>query len=68
MSASHPIQVLVVDDHAMVRSGLAGFLLAFDDLALAGEATSGEEADSVYRWHHRSTVCARDVIRQGTLA
>lgn len=39
-----PIRVLIVDDHAMVRRGLATFLRAFGDLALAGEAGSGEEA------------------------
>ena len=44
MKTSNPIRVLVVDDHTMVRSGLAGFLLAFDDLLPAGEASSGEEA------------------------
>jgi NarL family two-component system response regulator LiaR len=33
-----------VDDHAVVRSGLGAFLLAFDDLDLVGEAGSGEEA------------------------
>jgi NarL family two-component system response regulator LiaR len=33
-----------VDDHAVVRSGLAAFLLATDDLELVGEASSGEEA------------------------
>lgn len=38
------IRVLIVDDHAVVRSGLAAFLLAYDDLELAGEASSGEEA------------------------
>jgi NarL family two-component system response regulator LiaR len=38
------IRVLLVDDHAVVRSGLGAFLLAFDDLELAGEAGSGEEA------------------------
>ncbi len=38
------IRVLVVDDHDMVRSGLATFLLATDDLELVGEASSGEEA------------------------
>jgi NarL family two-component system response regulator LiaR len=35
---------MIVDDHAVVRSGLAAFLLAFDDLELAGEASSGVEA------------------------
>ena len=39
-----PIRVMLVDDHAVVRSGLAAFLLAFDDLELAGEAGSGPEA------------------------
>jgi NarL family two-component system response regulator LiaR len=38
------IRVLIVDDHAMVRSGLAAFLLAFDDLELAAEVSSGDEA------------------------
>jgi two-component system, NarL family, response regulator LiaR len=42
--ASAPIRVMIVDAHAMVRSGLSAFLLAFDDLELAGEASSGEEA------------------------
>jgi NarL family two-component system response regulator LiaR len=43
-SARDCIRVLIVDDHALVRSGLRFFLLAFDDLELVGEATSGEEA------------------------
>jgi len=44
MSQSNPIRVMLVDDHAVVRSGLGAFLLAFDDLELVGEAGSGEEA------------------------
>jgi two-component system, NarL family, response regulator LiaR len=39
-----PIGVLIVDDHAMVRRGLAAFLKAKPDLALVGEATNGGEA------------------------
>jgi NarL family two-component system response regulator LiaR len=35
---------MLVDDHAVVRSGLSAFLLAFDDLELVGEAGSGKEA------------------------
>ena len=38
------IRVLVVDDHAMVRRGLATFLKVFEDLELAGEAASGQAA------------------------
>jgi NarL family two-component system response regulator LiaR len=44
MSEEQPIRVMIVDDHAVVRSGLATFLLAFDDLESAAEAGSGEEA------------------------
>ena len=43
-SASRPIRVMLVDDHTMVRRGLATFLKIFDDLQLAGEAESGEAA------------------------
>ena len=35
---------MVVDDHTMVRRGLATFLKVFDDLELVGEAASGQAA------------------------
>jgi len=35
---------MLVDDHAVVRSGLGAFLLAYDDLELVAEASGGEEA------------------------
>lgn len=35
---------MIVDDHAVVRSGLSAFLLAFDDLTCVGEATGGADA------------------------
>jgi NarL family two-component system response regulator LiaR len=44
ISPSQPIRVMIVDDHAMVRRGLATFLKVFDDLQLAGEAESGVSA------------------------
>ena len=44
ISPSQPIRVLLVDDHTMVRRGLATFLKVFDDLQLVGEAESGEAA------------------------
>ena len=43
-SSSTRIRVLVVDDHTMVRRGLATFLKVFDDLVMVGEAASGQEA------------------------
>ena len=44
MGQAKPIRVMIVDDHAVVRSGLSAFLLVFDDLELVGEAGSGKEA------------------------
>jgi two-component system, NarL family, response regulator LiaR len=44
MTAPQRIRVLIVDDHAVVRSGLATFLQAFDDFELVGEAGDGSEA------------------------
>jgi NarL family two-component system response regulator LiaR len=44
MTESNPIRVLLVDDHAVVRSGLSAFLLVHDDLELVGEAAGGEDA------------------------
>ncbi len=44
MDNNTPIRVMLVDDHAVVRSGLKAFLTVFDDLHLVGEAGSGFEA------------------------
>jgi NarL family two-component system response regulator LiaR len=44
MNTTQTIQVLLVDDHNVVRSGLATFLRAYDDLELVGEAKNGLEA------------------------
>ena len=43
-TSPQPIRVMLVDDHPMVRRGLATFLMVFDDLKLVGEAESGTEA------------------------
>ncbi len=44
MNEQDRIRVMVVDDHTVVRSGLAAFLLTYDELELVAEASSGEEA------------------------
>lgn len=41
---SDVIRVLLVDDHALLRAGLKALLNAEDDIAVVGEASSGEEA------------------------
>jgi NarL family two-component system response regulator LiaR len=48
MSSRETIRVMLVDDHQMVRNGLATFLLIHDDLELVGEAGDGEEALRVF--------------------
>jgi two-component system, NarL family, response regulator LiaR len=44
MDADRAIKVMIVDDHAVVRSGLSAFLLAFDDLEYVGDAAGGADA------------------------
>jgi NarL family two-component system response regulator LiaR len=44
MIAGNRIRIVIVDDHAMLRKGLAVFLMSYDDLELVGEAANGKEA------------------------
>jgi NarL family two-component system response regulator LiaR len=44
MDTDRVIKVMIVDDHAVVRSGLSAFLLAFDDLEHVGDASGGADA------------------------
>ena len=44
MGKRNTIRVMIVDDHTMVRKGLATFLRTMPDLELVGEAGNGQEA------------------------
>jgi NarL family two-component system response regulator LiaR len=44
MNEQAKIRVMIVDDHAVVRSGLGAFLSASTNLDLVGEAENGEQA------------------------
>ncbi len=44
MNPSAPIRVLIVDDHSMVRAGLATFIRIKADLELIGEGRNGQDA------------------------
>jgi NarL family two-component system response regulator LiaR len=44
MDKGTPIGIMIVDDHALVRTGLGAFLEVHSDLELVGEAETGEEA------------------------
>ncbi|HZD11716.1 MAG TPA: response regulator transcription factor, partial [Candidatus Binatia bacterium] len=47
MTNEDPIRVMIVDDHLVVREGLATLLDTFPDLKLVGEASGGAEAISM---------------------
>src|SRR4051812_12395342 len=39
-----PLQVLLVDDHTLVRSGVRSLLEGLEDVSVVGEASDGREA------------------------
>lgn len=59
-----PIQVLIADDHAVVRSGLRLLLDAHEDIEVVGEAGSGEEAIKTAR-STEPDVVLMDVVMPG---
>src|SRR5215212_8208097 len=59
-----PIRVMIVDDHDMLRAGLAMFLSTCDDLQLVAEASSGEEALALCLEHHPDVVLM-DLVMPG---
>lgn len=44
MTDAAPIRVLIVDDHPVVRDGIAGMLAGQADMSVVGQATTGREA------------------------
>jgi DNA-binding NarL/FixJ family response regulator len=61
-TTSHPdlIHVLSVDDHPLIREGVAAILEAEPDMKLVGEATNGREAIEAFR-QHRPDVTLMDL-------
>ena len=60
MSASERIKILCVDDHPLVRDGIAFALQQQPDMELVGEATNGVEAIAAFR-RHRPDVTLMDL-------
>ncbi|HKA45439.1 MAG TPA: response regulator transcription factor, partial [Burkholderiales bacterium] len=47
-----PIRILSVDDHPLLREGVASLLAGHPDLKLVAEAANGREAVQQFRAHH----------------
>jgi len=57
MSAeASPIRILVVDDHPIVRQGVAGLVGGQPDMSIVGQASNGREAIQQFRAHHPDVV------------
>lgn len=52
MSATSSIRILTVDDHPMLREGIAAVLASEQDMILVAEASNGREAVEQFRTHH----------------
>lgn len=63
-SARHPLTVLIVDDHFVVRSGLAASLELDDTISVVAEADRGEDAVAAYV-QHRPRVVLMDLQLPG---
>ena len=51
-SSSKLITVLAVDDHSLLRKGIAALVNAESDMKLIAEASNGQEAIESFRLHH----------------
>src|ERR1700690_2776500 len=46
-----PIRILAVDDHTLIRQGIAGLIAVQSDMTLAAEASNGRDAIKQFRAH-----------------
>jgi len=53
---SKAIRILVVDDHPVVRQGVAGLVGGQSDMSIVGQASNGREAIQQFRAHHPDVV------------
>ena len=63
-ASSHPIRILAVDDHPLLRGGIAALIAAKPDMQLVAEASSGEEAVEQFR-RHRPDIALMDLQMKG---
>ena len=63
-AGASPIRILAVDDHPVVRQGIAGLVSIQSDMVLVGEASDGREAIQLFRTH-RPDVTLMDLQMPG---
>ena len=51
MTSAVPITILAVDDHPLIRQGIAGLVAIHADMRVVAEATNGREAIEQFRVH-----------------
>src|SRR5215469_9140436 len=49
MLTTKPIKILTVDDHPLLRQGIAAVIQGEKDMLIVGEASTGHEAIQVFR-------------------
>src|SRR5688500_2540095 len=64
MAGNTPVTLLIVDDHFVVRSGLAASLELDETIAVVAEAERGEDVIEAYD-HHRPRVVLMDLQLPG---
>lgn len=64
MSAEQPIKVLLVDDHEMVRIGLAAVLATEEGLEIVGEASNGQDGIRL-ALEYKPDVIMMDLVMEG---
>jgi len=59
-SDARPIRIMAVDDHALLREGIAGLVAGQSDMVLVAQAANGREAIHQFR-NHRPDITLMDL-------